>query len=75
MHVIYALMRFYPFWALPVGLVLFELAFFFRRKNQKKQFFCFLTTLLLCVSALFWIILRGDLNSDAWVRSFFSIFL
>lgn len=61
--------RFFPYWALPVTLILFELGRFFRRRQMGMQFVCFGTAGLLILLTLLWFVFRGDLHSDAWIRA------
>lgn len=72
MHLIYTAMRFFPWWALPLALVIGELGVFFRRRASRTQFACFGVAGVLVLSALAWFFFRGDLHSDRWVRSAFG---
>ena len=69
MHVIYAIARLVPYWALPLAFVIAEVGRYFRRRGSSKQWTCFAIAALLGILTLLWIGFRGDLHSDAWVRS------
>lgn len=68
MHVLFALARFFPFWALPLGFVIAELGWFFRRRGSRLQYACFSGVGFLFVFFVLWVVFRGDLHSDQWVR-------
>lgn len=72
MHLIYTVMRFFPWWALPMAFVIGELGVFFRRRASRAQFACFGVAGMLVLCALAWIFLRGDLHSDRWVSAVFG---
>ena len=61
--------RFYPYWAVPVGIVFLELARHFRRKNKFNQWPCMGVAGGLFLLVVLWFGFRGDLNSDHWVRA------
>ena len=69
MHLLFALMRFYPFWALPLALVLGEIAWHFHRRRKGIQYSFWAGALFFFCTTLAWFILRGDLHSDAWVKA------
>jgi hypothetical protein len=69
MHVLYALVRFFPYWALPVALIVAELGRFYRRRQSQNQYWCWTASVALIVFTVFWFVLRGDQNSDNWVRA------
>lgn len=73
MYVVYWIIRFYPYWSLPLGLVIFELGNYFIRRSlrgpAKTMGWSFRGIgVLMGIGIIFWFIFRGDLNSDAWVR-------
>ena len=70
MHLLFLLLRIYPYWALPCAFVVAEVGVFFRRKKSPVQFIAWLAVLTLIVSSVLWIVNRGDLNSDKWLRNF-----
>jgi hypothetical protein len=68
MHHVYFLARIYPYWALPLAFVMGQLGLHFRRRKFKVQYSFWGMLVLLIVSSLIWIVFRGDLNADQWVR-------
>jgi hypothetical protein len=68
MAIIYKIVRFFPFWALPLCLVLFDLGVFYRRKHSPAQRFFWFMVVLLVLLSLLWFVFRGDLNSEKWVK-------
>lgn len=71
MHTLFALSRFYPYWAFPLAILFAELGWYFRRKKSGGQYYCWALVSVLAVTTIMWIGFRGDMNSDLWVRSFF----
>lgn len=69
MHILFAAMRLYPFWAVPAAMILWELFFYYRRKGHKNQYLCGAAMVLVILGTLGWIVGRGDLHSDEWTRS------
>jgi hypothetical protein len=72
MHFIFLLARIYPYWALPLAVLFYQLAIYFRRKNSGLQWVFFGAIAFCAVTTGLWIVFRGDLRSDIWVRSLFS---
>ena len=72
MHLVYMLMRFYPFWALSLAIVFVEIAWHFHRGRKPIQYSFWAGALFFVVTTLCWLIFRGDLHSDQWVRSMFG---
>jgi hypothetical protein len=70
MHWFYAIVRFLPYWALPVMLLCAETGWTLRwtPKARKKQVFLWGSALFLAVISGGWFFFRGDVNSDRWVR-------
>jgi len=69
MHSVFAAARFFPWWALPSGFVLVEMGVYFRRRKSNVQFHFFAVASALIILSLCWFVFRGDLHSDAWVRT------
>ena len=69
MHSVFTIFRFYPYWALPVALIFAELARHFHRRGKFAKWYCLGMVGLLFALTIVWFVYRGDLNSDAWVRS------
>jgi hypothetical protein len=68
MSFVYLLARIYPYWALALGMVLFQLAVFFRRRQSSVQYSLLGAIGFLGLGILAWFYFRGDLHSDDWVR-------
>lgn len=69
MHLVYLLLRTYPYWAVPVALVFGQLGMHFARRGSLLKFLFWGISLCLVVGAGVWIGFRGDLHSDEWIRS------
>jgi TctA family transporter len=72
MHFIFLLARIYPFWALPMAIVLAQLAIFFRRRESGLQYSSMAGVVLLTAGIFAWFFFRGDIHSDDWVRTIFG---
>ncbi|MGE0616089.1 MAG: hypothetical protein AB7P04_10650 [Bacteriovoracia bacterium] len=72
MVLIYAAVRFFPYWAVPLAIVLADIGLYFRRKKSRTQWFFWFTTGLCLLLTLIWFIYRGDMNSDRWLDQFFG---
>lgn len=72
MHLVYLLVRTYPYWAVPIAIVFGQLAIHYMRQLNPIRFLFWMITAALVFLAFAWIFFRGDLHSDEWVRSFFS---
>lgn len=73
MHQIFLLARVYPYWAIPLALVLGQLGIFFRRRKSRFQYTFWMLIAILMISSLAWLVMRGDRNADEWVRWFFQV--
>lgn len=75
MSLIHALVRLFPYWAFPMALVFGEVAWTLRKKRASFswQLFCWGAALVLVGLTVAWFAYRGDLYSDKWVRSVFSM--
>ena len=69
MRFIYLLARTYPYWALAMAAVLFQLAIFFRRRQSNVQYTLGGIIGFLILGTVVWFAFRGDLYSDHWVRA------
>jgi hypothetical protein len=69
MHTLFVLAKVYPYWAIPLALVVGELGIFFRRRRSKKQRICWAGVGILLLGLILWFYFRGDLNSDRWIQS------
>ncbi|MBI4924390.1 MAG: hypothetical protein HY843_00580 [Bdellovibrio sp.] len=73
MHILFAAARFFPFWGFMFALIFFELGRFFRRKDSKLQYSCFLAAIVFLGFVGSWFYFRGDMHSDNWIRFFFKV--
>lgn len=73
MRVIFLLFRTYPLWGVTLALVFMQLAVFFTRRRSKTRFFFWGASIFLLLGVVAWIFFRGDLHSDTWVRTLFSL--
>ena len=74
MHFFFTLVRIYPAWAVPTAFIFFELGIYYRRKASKFQFYMWGLVGVQSLLLLLWLIFRGDIHSDNWVRAFFDAF-
>ena len=74
MSLFFLALRLYPFWAIPLALVMGELGWYFRRKGKKQQWFCWSMVGFLGLTTLLWLIFRGDLYADRWSRAILGIY-
>lgn len=73
MHIVFALVRFFPFWGLMAALIFFEFGRSFRHKDSKLQYSFFFGSVLFFALVVCWFYFRGDVHSDTWVRFFFKV--
>lgn len=69
MYLLYLAFRLYPVIALCLILVLVEVAFHYRRKRDIRQWYCVALGVLLFISSVVWLVFRGDLHSDDWLKA------
>ncbi|MGZ3689001.1 MAG: hypothetical protein ACXVBW_11910, partial [Bdellovibrionota bacterium] len=70
MHTIFMMARFYPYWALPLAVLVGDIGLYFRRKKNDIQWALWSLAGFLVLGIIVWVAFRGDLNSDQWVRTF-----
>jgi hypothetical protein len=71
MNFLFSVVRFFPYWALPVVLVLAETALFAKRRNRRKLMWgCVFFVFVFLGVIGSWFIYRGDVNSNQWVKDF-----
>lgn len=68
MHYLFAAARLFPYWALPLALVIGEIGVYFRRRRDKRQWIFFGISGTLVLVTFLWFGFRGDLRSDDWIR-------
>jgi hypothetical protein len=74
MHFFFTFARIYPAWAVPTAFIFFELGIYYRRKASKLQYYLWGITAIQILLLLVWLIFRGDINSDLWVRAVVDAF-
>ena len=75
MHWLFFTLRFFPYWALPLVLVLWETGVYYKRRNiGRGKLICWGVDFLLIVAICSWFFFRGDVHSDDWVKSFLNNF-
>lgn len=73
MHLLFAIVRYFPLWALPIGFLSFELGIALKRRGYRASGVLLLVNCVALVALSgAWIFFRGDRHSDEWVRWFFS---
>jgi hypothetical protein len=72
MHLIYIGGRLYPFLAIAMVVFFAQLALFYRRTKSSSQFFFWGVCGFFCISAVLWVVFRGDIHSDEWLNAIFS---
>jgi len=68
MHIFYLIGHIYPFFAIPVIVIFAELGIFFKRRVSKFQYFFWVWIVTLSMGIVGWVVFRGDIHSDQWVR-------
>ncbi|MEK6579921.1 MAG: hypothetical protein AABZ55_11895 [Bdellovibrionota bacterium] len=74
MSFLFLLVRFYPVWVFALGIVLVQLGMFFRHRASVIQYYFWIPLGISVVTVILWIVYRGDLHSDEWVRAFLRDF-
>ncbi len=69
MHTLSIVLRYYPYWAIPLALIIGELGIHFRRRKKSAQWNFFAVSAALFVGLVLWLVFRGDLNSNSWART------
>lgn len=66
---IYAGVRMFPYWGIPLVILCLELTRHFRRRLSPFQWFFGFVSVLCAMLIGVWFAFRGDLHSDEWVRN------
>ncbi len=69
MRFLYFTIKFFPYWAIPLGLIFFEMAWVFRRRGNhrlKKRMFL-LGSFFFILTVLFFVF-RWDMTAYPWLR-------
>lgn len=66
---LYTALKVYPFWAIPIAMILAELAIFLKRRRSPSQFPFWSLVSFFLITSLLWFVFRGDIYSDQWVKT------
>ncbi len=69
MRLIFASVRLFPYFAFPIAIILAEVGRHYRRKHSPKQWTCWGVAFGLMLLTVLWVVFRGDVNSDHWVKA------
>jgi hypothetical protein len=73
MSAYFAILRYFPYWAIPLVLVACETALFARRKGRRSLMIsCLLFAVFTLAAVGAWFYFRGDLHSNDWIRETIS---
>jgi len=72
MTLVHTLLRLYPFWAVPIGMMLVEVGTFLRRRKTKGSILSWSMAGFFVVTSLLWVGFKGYRYSDEWLRQLFS---
>lgn len=72
MHMLFLLMRYYPFIGGALGFAFMQIAIFLRRKVRKTQWFYWGGAVFWFLTVALWIFFRGDIHSDQWIKHWFG---
>lgn len=69
------LVRYFPFWATPIALVLFEVGVYhFNRRERGSCVVYFVLSGALAVSSILWIVFEGYWRAGPFVKKFLESF-
>ncbi|MCC7441667.1 MAG: hypothetical protein IT285_08540 [Bdellovibrionales bacterium] len=71
MPFLHTLLRLYPFWAVPLGLLLIEIGVFLKRRRTSGHIQSWVGAGFLLATSIAWMVMRGDRYSDDWLRRMF----
>jgi hypothetical protein len=75
LYVMLFLVRYFPFWAIPVALVAFELGIYhFNRRERTMYNICFITSLVLTGLSIAWIVFEGYWTAAPFVKRTVDLF-
>ena len=70
MNLVYLAVRIFPFWAIPLGVALVPAIIHYKRRKKMRMFFIWgASTAVLFLLSITWVVMRGDLHAEAWVRA------
>ncbi len=73
MHAIFLAVRTYPFWAIPLGVIFWQIGVHFMHRRSKLRYSFWGGAGIVFLSVVAWIVFRGDKNAESWVRTFFML--
>jgi hypothetical protein len=66
MSIVYLFIKIYPFFGISLGVLCTDLSRALKRRANKAWVGLMLFSIVFYVSAVVWLIFRGDKNADAW---------
>lgn len=76
MYTILFLARHFPFWALPVALLCFEMGYYYYRKRERFLFVsCFFLAASLFLTSVFWVVFEGYWRAGPWIKGLIDPFV
>lgn len=69
MNFLYTALRIYPYWAIPLAFIFFEIGIVLKRRHIKKAWIPMVLAVAIGITCLVWIFYRGDLHSDRWIKA------
>ncbi|MEW6058039.1 MAG: hypothetical protein AB1540_15640 [Bdellovibrionota bacterium] len=69
------LIRYFPFWAIPVALVIFEIGVYYYNRRQRFAFVLFFgAAATLTLTSIAWLVFEGYWRAGPIVKKFFDSF-
>jgi len=72
MHWLFVIFKVLPAMTIPASFIAFELGWSLLRKRNKGHYICWLLGVTLMGVSVTWFALRGDKNSERWIRDWDS---
>ena len=72
MRFVYLFLRFFPILAVALSVVSMQFVVYYRRRANKTYYFYMGFIVFLILLSLIWVVFRGDLHSDEWLRALSS---
>ena len=73
MAAIFLMVKFVPFWAVPLALVVGDVGWHLHKRRNRLEYVCYIAALCLISLAGIWLYYRGDVNSDKWLKSLYRL--
>lgn len=71
MTFLHTVLRIYPYWSIPAALICIELGVVLKRRHVKLFWIPMVLGVLFLATCVLWIVNRGDLHSDLWIKKNF----